>query len=261
MADRRRGLFDVMRDELPNDDDRGRDSANNDVSDDDNYGSDFSEDEMSDESEEFVPNSDDEEESSGSSSDEGGDDDEAGNVIDEELDGTGNVRRTTTYKAKDGTEWKSVPFSGGQTPVANVCKLPKNRIPGTEKCETPSDCYELFVCEEILRKVVTHTNAEGRKKKGEKWIDTDFMEIKSLIGILLFIGSQKQSKVRMETVWEPLIGEDFVRIGASLSLNVYASTTRTHAEPGCGMIPWHPSVNCSRSIKVILKGITTQAPF
>ena len=63
--------------------------------------SDLNEDQMSDESEE----------SSGSSSDEGGHEDEAvtaststGNVIDEELDGTGNVIRTTAYKTKDGTE-------------------------------------------------------------------------------------------------------------------------------------------------------------
>ncbi|GFN93286.1 hypothetical protein PoB_001979200 [Plakobranchus ocellatus] len=46
---------------------------------------------------------------------------------------------------------------------------------------------------------------------------TDDVEIRELIRILVLLGTQKQSKVNLTTIWEPLIGQDFVQ--ATMSKN------------------------------------------
>ena len=55
------------------------------------------------------------------------------------------------------------------------------------------------------------------KGRGDAWKEPDDVEIRGLIGILVFLGAQKQSKVILTTIWEPLIGQDFVR--ATISEN------------------------------------------
>ena len=130
----------------------------------------------------------------------------------------GDVVRTRVYPSKDGTEWNSTPMaSNSQTPASNVVILPRNRIPHTQAATTPSDIFELIISPDIIRLIVRYTNEEGRRQKGAAWKLTDTIEIKGLIGILLFLGAQKQRDVSLVTVWKPHIGQDFVR--ATMSKN------------------------------------------
>ena len=39
----------------------------------------------------------------------------------------------------------------------------------------------------------------------------DMVELEALIGVVLIIGAQKQSKVSTKVIWSELIGQDFVR--------------------------------------------------
>ncbi|GFO25982.1 hypothetical protein PoB_005248700 [Plakobranchus ocellatus] len=59
--------------------------------------------------------------------------------------------------------------------------------------------------------IVKYTTEEGKRQRGDAWKATDNVEIRGLIGILVFLGAQKQSKVNLTTIWEPLIGQDFAR--------------------------------------------------
>ena len=69
----------------------------------------------------------------------------------------------------------------------------------------------------MIKLIVKYTKEEGKRQRGDAWKETDDVEIRGLICILVFLGAQKQSKVNLTTIWEPLIGQDFVR--ATMSKN------------------------------------------
>ena len=210
-------------------------ASNRNLSDDERVGDDIvddvtlSEGEMSDE-EEFLPYSDDDTDSVSSSGSEGSDTDgiplavlaermRAGpstSVAENVVQGT--VIRTTTYTGKDGTEWSSTPTAhSAQTLQSNIFTVPRNKIPGTDSANTPGELFSLYMSPDIIKLIVKYTNAEGRRQRGDTWVATDDVEIRAFIGILIFLGAQKQSDVNLVTVWEPLIGQDFVR--ATMSKN------------------------------------------
>ena len=200
-----RNIFDIVRAEFEED-----------LRDEDDSGP-----EMSDE-DEFVPCSDDGASSESETSDDDSGDEEAArnpevSTSQEQLD-DGSVLQTVLYPAKDGIVWRAAPYEvNAQTAAANVLNLPANQIPGTGSASTPTECFELFITEDILRTIVKYTNEEGVRQRGDNWVSTDVVEIRALIGILIFLGAQKQSKVSLNTIWKPLIGQDFVR--ATMSRN------------------------------------------
>ena len=178
----------------------------------------YSEGEMSDE-DEFVPFSDDSDDDSRSSdsSEEESIDPNLNSSISEELV-NGTVVRTRSYYGKDGTEWKSTPMApNAQTTRSNIVTLLRNRIPNTHNATSPAETFDLFISRDMIKLIVKYTNEEGKMQRGDAWKETDDVEIRGLIGILVFLGAQKQSKVNLTTIWEPLIGQDFVR--ATMSKN------------------------------------------
>ncbi|GFR96410.1 PiggyBac transposable element-derived protein 4 [Elysia marginata] len=130
----------------------------------------------------------------------------------------GTVIRTVVYMGKDGTEWKNTPIvPNAQTRWPNVVTLPRNSIPETQNVTSPAEVFELFISRNMLSLIVKYTNEEGKRQRGASWIETDHTEIKALIGMLVFIGAQKQSKVNLQTIWDALLGQPFVR--ATMSYN------------------------------------------
>ena len=177
--------------------------------------------EMSDE-EEFNPYSDDDDEDGDETSDDdSGDDNDDANVnisVSVSAGADGSVAHTLLYPAKDGTVWNATPVAAAaQTPAANIVNLPRNRIPNTNQATTPADCFDLYMSHDIIRDIVKYTNLEGVRQKGDRWVATDGPEIRALIGIIIYLGAQRQSKVSLVTIWTPLIGQDFCR--ATMSKN------------------------------------------
>ncbi|GFS06962.1 PiggyBac transposable element-derived protein 4 [Elysia marginata] len=167
--------------------------------------------------EEFVPYSSDSDVYSGSDDSDNDalsvDPDLITSIAEEVVDGT--VIRTLVYMGKDGTD--IVP--NAQTRWPNVVTLPWNRIPGTQNVTSPAEAFELFISRNMLSLVVKYTNEEGKRQRGASWIETDHTEIKALIGMLVFIGAQKQSILNLRTIWDALLllGQPFVR--ATMSYN------------------------------------------
>ena len=59
--------------------------------------------------------------------------------------------------------------------------------------------------------MVTFTNIEGRRENSGTWIDTDEVELKALIGCLLFLGAMKQNMMSTTLLFDPLYGQGLVR--------------------------------------------------
>ena len=136
---------------------------------------------------------------------------DATNEYTEERVRGGEVVRTRVMKGKDGTEWRETPETRGRTNEANLFSIPRNRTPNTQNAKSPVEIFELLLSVEILNIIVEHTNEEGVRMKGNKWRATDKVEIDALVGMLLYLGAQKDSKTNIETIWTPLIGQDFIR--------------------------------------------------
>ncbi|GFN92434.1 hypothetical protein PoB_001894000 [Plakobranchus ocellatus] len=83
--------------------------------------------------------------------------------------------------------------------------------------KTVTDSLQNFIHDQGHCETHEGRNEEGKRQRGDAWKATDDVEIRGLIGILVFLGAQKQSKVNLTTIWEPLIGQDFVR--ATMSKN------------------------------------------
>ena len=93
----------------------------------------------------------------------------------------GSVVRTRSYYGKDGTEWRSTPMAAdAQTTRANVT-LPRSRIPNTETATSPAETFSLFICHDMIKRIVKYTNKESKRQRGDRWKETDDIEIKGLI--------------------------------------------------------------------------------
>ena len=56
---------------------------------------------------------------------------------------------------------------------------------------TPYDIFKLFFSNEILRTIVNNTNKYGKQKKEDSWMDIDFYEFLTWLGIIIYSGIYK----------------------------------------------------------------------
>ncbi|GFO26200.1 PiggyBac transposable element-derived protein 4 [Plakobranchus ocellatus] len=104
-----------------------------------------------------------------------------------------NVKRTGTYYGKDGTEWRSIPMTPNVQSAGENVTLPRNRVPNTQNATSTAETFDLFVSQDTIKLFVKYTNEEGKRQRGDSWKETDNVEIRGLIGILIFLGAQTQS--------------------------------------------------------------------
>jgi hypothetical protein len=68
-----------------------------------------------------------------------------------------------------------------------------------QSCEVPIDYFQLFLTDELLNLIVAETNRYGTKKmrdKNKDWTDTTTEEMRQFIGICLYMGLVRLSKLR-----------------------------------------------------------------
>lgn len=89
-------------------------------------------------------------------------------------------------------------------------------------CETELSFFELFMNDYIIDIIVFYTNEEISKKKNEAnktetYVGpTDIVEIKALIGVLIFSGAMKQGGVSYKEIYSKKFGHPFFRCVMSL---------------------------------------------
>ena len=60
--------------------------------------------------------------------------------------------------------------------------------------------FKLFITDDIVHQIVLHTYSYGRSNNAT-WVDTDSIEVRALIGVLIIAGMMKQNMVDMDVIW------------------------------------------------------------
>ncbi|GFO24099.1 hypothetical protein PoB_005060400 [Plakobranchus ocellatus] len=74
-----------------------------------------------------------------------------------------------------------------QTTRANIMNFPRNSIPNTQNATSPAETFDLFISQDIIKVIVKYKNEEGKRQRSDAWKATYDVEIRGLIGILVFL--------------------------------------------------------------------------
>lgn len=143
-------------------------------------------------------------------------------------DGEKNVLHieNETFLGKDGTEWKTTPYSSGRTRAHNIIrgKMHKVMLPIGKYIDSTSDAFSLFLDDTMINIILNNTNLHAIQTHGEKWKVTDAVEIRAFIGLLLNAGINKQGIISYNEFWNPLFGSAIFR--ACMSRDRFAAILR-----------------------------------
>ena len=124
-------------------------------------------------------------------------------------------------KKIDPPIWHANPLSvvsRHHKPTSNINKYKYNQILlPNKKLATPMDCVSLFLDDEYYRLLVKYTNQKGQEKMGSNWSDTNLIEMKAFLGLLIAMGNTKSNFVAVHQLWNPLYGGLIFR--GTMSLN------------------------------------------
>ncbi|GBP81135.1 PiggyBac transposable element-derived protein 4 [Eumeta japonica] len=117
--------------------------------------------------------------------------------------------RVPIYQGKDGTKWLIHPSSRPniRTRQENIV-INKPGVKGEEalNCKSPLECYHLFITESMLGDIVLFTNMYIRAHKQNfsrerDAKETNIIEVKALIGLLLMAGLKKMNHLNIQEMW------------------------------------------------------------
>ncbi|GFN92172.1 PiggyBac transposable element-derived protein 4, partial [Plakobranchus ocellatus] len=114
-------------------------------------------------------------------------------------------------RAKDGTLWSITPPANQKTPSKNIFRPAKTRHSNCNGMSDPTSAFNLFISPNIIRDIVKFTNLEGQRMDGGKWMQTDEIEIKALIGCFIHLGAMNQSMFPSELIWDVKCGNPMAR--------------------------------------------------
>ena len=111
---------------------------------------------------------------------------------------------------KNKTTWwnKSTPKQRGRTRSRNIIKFTPGLKGPALNANSPADFWGLFITPEIIGLLVEHTNSIIATKKGKyaqsfRAKDTDVIEMKALIGLLMLTGTYHASRLHLADIWKP----------------------------------------------------------
>ena len=102
--------------------------------------------------------------------------------------------------SKDGTEWTLIPPSRARARARNIIKGPVSKVVYADHVIDKTTMFKLFITDDIVNQIVLHTNSYGRSNNAT-WVDTDSIEVRALIGVLIIAGMMKQNMVDMDVIW------------------------------------------------------------
>jgi hypothetical protein len=112
------------------------------------------------------------------------------------------------WKGKDGTTWwkKNAPKVLGRTRASNVIKFTPGPKGPALNADSPADFFGIFITPEIIDLLVEHTNLIIAEQKGKyaqsyRTNDTDVVEMKALIGLLMLSGMYHASRLHLADIW------------------------------------------------------------
>ncbi|XP_068203556.1 piggyBac transposable element-derived protein 4-like [Palaemon carinicauda] len=113
------------------------------------------------------------------------------------------------WKGKDKTTWwkKNVPKLQGRTRSSNVIKFTPGLKGPALNANLPAGFWGVFITPEIYGLLVKHTNSMIAMQKAKyaqpyRTKDTDVIEMKALIGLLMFAGTYHASRLHLADIWK-----------------------------------------------------------
>lgn len=111
---------------------------------------------------------------------------------------------------KDGYRWKtSPPVWQGKTCKRNIIYTAPGPNPIARQCLSPLDCFSLFMTDDILSKIVGHTNEEisierdrYKQSGNSSLMDTSSLEINALFGLLILSAALKNNHLTTEMLFD-----------------------------------------------------------
>lgn len=121
---------------------------------------------------------------------------------------------TLQFRGKDGTEWSSQPPCTKRSRASNIIKSKLHKVmlpPGKVICD-PADALSLFLNNDVLSEIATHTNNEARRViKNDTWRPCDAIELLAFFGLLLTAGHLSANDMNFEVLWSFLYGPPIFR--------------------------------------------------
>jgi len=129
---------------------------------------------------------------------------------------------------RNGHSWSTTPPQTGRMVQANILREISGVKPAAGPLQETGDSFNLFVTEEMLLVVVRKTNRHGRNaaqvwnaahvgSEERVWIETDVIELRAFIGLLLYAGAHKSGGENVTELWSAKEGRPLFR--ATMSLN------------------------------------------
>jgi hypothetical protein len=110
-------------------------------------------------------------------------------------------------RGKDGYVWSQKPKTVRRTPMRNIVRQKPGPKGNGCQADTPLKAFDLFFDDAMITEIVTWTNQKIENVKSSYKSNAGFVyrtsviEIRALIGILLFLGATKSSKESTASIW------------------------------------------------------------
>ncbi|KAL7641809.1 UNVERIFIED_CONTAM: hypothetical protein RMT77_007683 [Armadillidium vulgare] len=145
-------------------------------------------------------------------------------IIDEENVSSIKQFCLSTMSSTSGFRWSCRPQKNLETRIGQR-NIILHFIPGptlqARSATTPEKCFQLLFDDTIILETVNWTNQRIRlllqnyPTDKKAFFETEFSEIKALLGLLIFSGCQKDNHLSTREMWNPITGPSLYRAGMS----------------------------------------------
>ena len=110
----------------------------------------------------------------------------------EDEEGTTYQQENDVKYGKDNSIWYCNP-QNIQNCLPKFIQDPSEKVHPMLPIHSIKSTFEYFVTDEMFVKIVDATNQRGKKEYGDKWVDTDVVELRAWVGLHLRAGVDKDS--------------------------------------------------------------------
>ncbi|CAK1584515.1 unnamed protein product [Parnassius mnemosyne] len=136
------------------------------------------------------------------------------------------------YRSRNGTRWNKTPPPSSRTRSHNILVQQCGPKGNAKNAQSPLSCFELFFDESLLQIIVESTNiyiniAQSKNKRDRDARQTNMMEIRAFIVLLLVIGVNRSGRRNLKDCWDNSRGTGIELVYLTMSLNRFRFLLRT----------------------------------
>ena len=154
-------------------------------------------------------------------------DEEENGDEDQEVEASNTIEEF--FACKENIQWSIVPVRHrGKTRRCNIIKGSCDRvtIPPEKAVNKHVDSFVLFLPDQLFQQIADFTNKKAESVYQERnvnkiWKQTDSIEIKAFIGLLLRAGHLSQDNSSVSLLWDNLYGSPIFNVSRPISPTIY----------------------------------------